>query len=667
MNYRDEIAHMIRMENAVDYMETHIRQRITVEEVARSEGVMMNPAYFGKIFAEYYDIPFREYFVMLRMRDAARLIKRTHDYRNIGKLYGYSDVKSFRDSFEREIGCSPREFARGLKRVPDMPARKQLAGVPFSFAYAELRDIALQGVHLYASEGTSFDRLNDAGYAQTCPEEWKEKMPGHSSLYGGVWTINQEGKETYYIGEADRNPIIFLYGSQPSDKDEEQTWAGAYAYAGFPKEIENESGEGVSGGMEYPADYRGLDWRQIGEIYQQTKNLGSVESPAGQGGQSAGEEEKDPQIRNRDSIEIDGGHYALFVARKGDDDDKNVMVARMMARYAFFEWQKINRKEINHMGFTFEMFDDHHMYLFLPLMGKYGSDNRFRENMQVAKFRHYIDQHIKEEIDIGQYAKKIHYSERWLRDTFQDIYHVSPQRYIDDKRMRLVLSRIREGYQGRKADLVAEYQYATLPAFSRKFQNRFGMPWQEYILKESEASPHYLDPLYIDGDPEREILIEVENIPDMTLDVHPLYMEGTKMELHDYPGLVIYWFTHSYDVDYFGFPLQNTGKKEKIFIYGIGRSPGQGQEDTRYVIGEESRGQETPKGFKKRRIQGGRYICFSLKNPETVPNRLDQYQQIESTIFIDWYRNNELMVDTTKEKLIRYREGKLTFCLPMDV
>ena len=97
MNRRDNLKHMERMENALRYMDENIHKKLTLKEVAMAEGVNYNPAYFGDIFLEYFEMPWRTYYLKMKMRAAARLILIKHDIRNVFKQFGYNDIKNFKD------------------------------------------------------------------------------------------------------------------------------------------------------------------------------------------------------------------------------------------------------------------------------------------------------------------------------------------------------------------------------------------------------------------------------------------------------------------------------------------------------------------------------------------------------------------------------------------
>ena len=74
-----------------------------------------------------------------------------------------------------------------------------------------------------------------------------------------------------------------------------------------------------------------------------------------------------------------------------------------------------------------------------------------------------------------------------------------------------------------------------------------------------------------------------------------------------------------------------------------------------------------PKGYQERILQGGSYICFAPQFPCRSGHLMEIYQQMEAGIFLKWYYENQLIISTTKEKIIRYKDGKLSFYLPLEM
>ena len=586
MNKRDELKTMKKMEKALEYMLEHIRSKLSLKEVAQVEGIKNNPDYFGDLFREYFDMPWKDYYIKLKMRAAARFIRQERVYTNIAKRFGYSDLKNFSHLFRKEIGMTPADFLERDGQIPDMPERKQLCGVEIRTEFLKKEDISISGIALYpAKPGAEFDRLEDAAHALTCIPEWESQLDGPP--YIGIWTFDEKGKMFYCIGSL------------------------------------TESG----------------DHDQPGRIRQ----------------------------------DISGGQYAVFSAARTGDEEMDTRISRMLARYAMQEWRVVNHKDTNRQGYTYEAFDQKRLYLFLPLLGDFGDNDHWNSSMQASLYREYIDRHITEEIKIDQFAKNHHYTERWLRDSFKSFYGMPPGKYITSRRLKLAAREIM-GQENGIEEILQKYHYPSLPVFEKQFMDYYGVSYKDF-REPKIALPENI-PLY-PGSKEQVRVSEV-SLPAMRTALHPLTMYPEYTELSDYPGLVTFWFTHEWTWDDTGYNLKSTGKIDRIFLYDIHLFEKKEPESLQYPIGmvleEMHPGQtgeghqaEIPKGYQERILEGGRYICFEPEGPYYSGNLLELYQQMESGIFLKWYYENQLIISTTKEKLIRYRNGKMCFYLPLEM
>ena len=73
-----------------------------------------------------------------------------------------------------------------------------------------------------------------------------------------------------------------------------------------------------------------------------------------------------------------------------------------------------------------------------------------------------------------------------------------------------------------------------------------------------------------------------------------------------------------------------------------------------------------PQGCREKFLEGGRYIQFEMEDDYEIRDLMEIYQQMESSIFLKWYYDNELILSTTKEKLVRYKDGRLYSYLPLE-
>ena len=586
MNKRDDLKKMEKMEKALEYMLKNIRRKLSLKEVAQAEEVKYNPAYFGDLFREYFDMPWKDYYIKLKMRAAARFIRQERVYINIAKLFGYSDNKNFSHLFRKEIGMAPADFLKNNGQIPDMPERKQLCGVEIQTEFLKKEDISISGIALYPTRpGTEFDRLEDAAHALTCIPKWESKLDGPP--YIGIWTFDEGGKMFYCIGSLTKNDDI-----------------------GRPDHIRQD---------------------------------------------------------------ISGGQYAIFSAARTGDDEKDTKISRMLARYAMQEWRLVNHKDTNRQGYTYEIFDQERLYLYLPLLGDFGDNDHWKSSMQVSLYREYLDRHITEETKIGQYAKNHHYTERWLRDSFKGFYGITPGRYIDSRRLKLAAREMMD-HEDDIQEILQKYHFTSRSVFERQFIDYYGVPYEEF--REPEITLPEKIPLYPGA--KEQVMVSEVSLPAMRTALHPLTMYPEYTEVSDYPGLATFWFTHEWTWNDKGYNLKSTGGIDRIFLYDIHLFEKKKPESPQYPIGRvleemhpgqvgEGQLDKIPKGYQEKIIEGGHYICFEPEVPCQSGNLLELYQQMESRIFFKWYYENQLIISTTKEKLIRYKNGKLYFYLPLEV
>ena len=580
MNQRDHIAHMGRMEQALLFMNQNIRRKLKLEDVAAQ--VNYKPVYFREVFKDYFEMPYKEYYIKLKMRAAARYIQYERITVNIAKKFGYSDIRTFNKAFLAEIGMTPAQFLEEDPLVPDMPDRKELCGVPIRLELAKLDPFSIAGKPLYhTKKEKEFARLRDAAYALTCQERWQEDVQGTS--YVGIWNYDEDDELFYLIGSG-----IDSAGTTP-----------------------------------------------------------------------------DGMIRQ----DIAGGQYAIFSAEKTSDWQKNAEISRMMARYALIEWRYINMKETNQLGFTFEMFDEDRLYLYVPLLGDFGNNKHWRTSMQASLYREHIDSHITENIKTSEYAKKVHYTDRWLRDSFRKLFGVTPHHYIEGKRLKLAAKEILEGEQER-GDILKKYQFHSFSTFSKKFISYYGQPYDHY--EEPQISlPETLEAGYGTS---RKIKVSVINLPRLQVALHPLSDTPEYIDVGDYPGLVTYWFTHDWEYAHRGYYNLSRGDKTKIFIYNIHlfekNVTDADNYSIGYVLGEDWEGAllpSAPEGYLVKTIQGGLYMQCEIEEPYAPKDLQDIYQQMEASIFLKWYYENQLIISTTKEKLVRWYKGKMQFLIPLEL
>ncbi|MBO5487258.1 MAG: AraC family transcriptional regulator [Eubacterium sp.] len=104
-----EYPHRIYLQQALDYMNTHLQENIKISSIASHIGI--DRSYLANIFKSTLEISPQEYLLTLRMNRAADLLQNTDQKITvIANEVGYSDPLTFTKMFKRIKGMSPSEW-----------------------------------------------------------------------------------------------------------------------------------------------------------------------------------------------------------------------------------------------------------------------------------------------------------------------------------------------------------------------------------------------------------------------------------------------------------------------------------------------------------------------------------------------------------------------------
>lgn len=95
----------------LQYIETNCFEKLTLTELA--ERCFYSPAYFSRIFKEYFGRTLTEYIHEKRVSEAVRLLSETDmNIEAICNKIGYQDKKQFYKIFRKYIGTTPQSFRK---------------------------------------------------------------------------------------------------------------------------------------------------------------------------------------------------------------------------------------------------------------------------------------------------------------------------------------------------------------------------------------------------------------------------------------------------------------------------------------------------------------------------------------------------------------------------
>lgn len=99
------------IEEAVNYINNHYRERLTLETVASK--VFVNPKYFSHVFKKEVGLAFTEYVIRLRIQYACRLLETTgYPAYRISFECGFSDPSYFNRVFCAQMNMTPQSYRK---------------------------------------------------------------------------------------------------------------------------------------------------------------------------------------------------------------------------------------------------------------------------------------------------------------------------------------------------------------------------------------------------------------------------------------------------------------------------------------------------------------------------------------------------------------------------
>ncbi len=100
-----------RLPGVVDYMNTHLSQKITVEELAAL--LHIHPNYFIRMFKSHMGVPPLNYMNRLRVERAKSLLENTKlPISQVMTQVGFEELSSFSGFFKHYTGYNPRDFRK---------------------------------------------------------------------------------------------------------------------------------------------------------------------------------------------------------------------------------------------------------------------------------------------------------------------------------------------------------------------------------------------------------------------------------------------------------------------------------------------------------------------------------------------------------------------------
>lgn len=376
----------------------------------------------------------------------------------------------------------------------------------------------------------------------------------------------------------------------------------------------------------------------------------------------AGTPKKEGHIR----IPILGGDYAVFAIERGANYFEIARNSRELAWYVFMIWQKLNEKQTNKMGFTYEAFDEKYSYLYLPLVRGFGGIEVEDKTIHIMeKVIQYVDEHVLEIYDADQVADHFGRSEFLIRDRFQSCFRISLPDYIRKKKLYVLAGLLQKG-KIKTRDITGKYHFKTMNQFRKEFRKAFGQEWEEYerlVVELPDLQSYYNENFY-------QLRMGVVTIDDFTVLARKIKSSEAKEEIDlDVPGLAAYWMINDMpNLEGTGYDRKKKEEKTIVSLYENVRKSVKEKNVYQYILGPvEEEGKTTPENMYPVEIKGGKYIVFeSVSDVDEDSDLAELMRTMIRCVDYVWIYDNWMRTDfQSRVSFWRYEKCKIHYYIPI--
>ncbi len=115
---------MARLSRITEYIDTNYSEKITLDELAKSENV--TKTYLSHFIHDNLNMTFQEYVSSVRFERALKLIRSTSMcLTDISVVSGFSDVKYLSKMLEKHFGMPAQQCCVKLRREAELPVKEE--------------------------------------------------------------------------------------------------------------------------------------------------------------------------------------------------------------------------------------------------------------------------------------------------------------------------------------------------------------------------------------------------------------------------------------------------------------------------------------------------------------------------------------------------------------
>ncbi len=358
-------------------------------------------------------------------------------------------------------------------------------------------------------------------------------------------------------------------------------------------------------------------------------------------------------------LTVPGGTYAVFSMPFTGTPEEKQFTLGILSRYIFNEWKLINHVSIDGTGMIYETYDQDTVSIHIPVLQP---EKTVVEGSSkgTGSWTDYIDKHIREDITVASIAEWAGYSERMFVQVFQLYYDITPEEYIQKKRLYLSARGLK---RSTSVDMIARrYHFESLEDFRQKFQAEFGI----YPEDAGTVSFQSVDLKSFYQKNKKNVHLSFRNEEPVRFIAVPISKKESLNDNADIPELAAQHFLQ--DAPAF-MGTEFAGSDEKLAIWDEIPNPEIGEIIYEYVVGPKVDTRPDmnylPLEVRSYELNGGWYAVFETEHEDDTLDLAANYRFLTRCAFYGWLQENLYRYDGKRLTYVKMKDRKLYFYVPL--